>query len=476
MKTFEQAVIDRQKSVKTTTTNGMKARKNTGSACVDLYFNIGASRGKDLSKAFKKALVENEDVAVRMLLATRDVRLGKGERQMFRDLFSTLAAYDKDLALRVVKRVPELGRWDDLLKIDLSDVEIKTTVFDMIKEALDNGDGLCAKWMPRKGDTALELRKHFNWSPKFYRKTLVNLTQVVETAMCEKDWESIDFSKVPSKAFANYKRAFHRNTPETFETFLEKVNAGEAKVNASAIFPHDVIKGLYDSYFYNSLKYTKEHKAAIAQWENLPNFLGDSKILPMIDVSGSMTCSAGGSTKVSCMDVALALGLYCAEKNTGEFKDLFVTFTDDSHVESVKGDIFQKIQQVLRNGVGYSTDITSAFESILRVAKKSKVPQENMPEYLVIFSDMQFNESWTGRSCFGTMKKLYKDSGYNIPKVIFWNLNASGNVPVKFSKDGAALVSGFSPSLMKAILSCDEDSFTPEGIMLKDLMNSRYDY
>jgi hypothetical protein len=98
-----------------------------------------------------------------------------------------------------------------------------------------------------------------------------------------------------------------------------------------------------------------------------------------------------------------------------------------------------------------------------------------MPGTLVIFSDMQFNACVKhDDSAMEMIERKYKDAGYELPKVVFWNLNAGANVPVKFDKSGTALVSGFSPAIATAVLSGDNDGFTPEAIMLKAVMADRY--
>ena len=79
-------------------------------------------------------------------------------------------------------------------------------------------------------------------------------------------------------------------------------------------------------------------------------------------------------------------------------------------------------------------------------------------------------------SAMKMIERKYEKAGYNVPKIVFWNLNAKDNVPVKFNKNGTALVSGFSPSICKAVLAADLEDFTPRSIMLKAVMNDRYKF
>jgi len=209
--------VNAAKSQKARTANGMKALKSTASNCVDLFFKIGASRGKNIIPQFTAAYVEDMHVAMRIAQWARDVRGGAGERQLFRDILMYLDKNDPDAAVALIRKVPELGRWDDLLLPFTSNV-VKDFAYSMIRDALNNGNGLCAKWMPRKGEQAAELRSYLGWTPKYYRKRLVELTNVVETAMCANKWDNINFNHVPSVASARYKKAFARHTPRHKDT------------------------------------------------------------------------------------------------------------------------------------------------------------------------------------------------------------------------------------------------------------------
>jgi Domain of unknown function (DUF2828) len=467
MATFVEAVANQEAR----TANGMKARKSTSNKVVDLFYNIGASRGKDIVPAFTAALVADRELALRIALWARDARGGAGERELFRSILKYLEKTDKLAAMALLKKIPELGRWDDIFVF--TDKELKSAAYTMLGDALREKNGLAAKWTPRKGEVAREIREFFGMSPKFYRKSLVALTKVVETQMCAKDWDNINFSHVPSVAASRYKKAFNRNTTK-FAEYVASLVKGDptVKVNASAIFPYDVLKNVA---YGNFNKTETDH--IVAQWEALPNYVGDANILPLVDVSGSMSCPAGKNSKVTCMDVAVSLGLYLAEKNTGKFKDTFLTFSDRPELMTLKGDVVQKMAQMVKSDWGMSTNLHAAFSKILDVAVKGNVPQEEMPEMVLILSDMQFNQCVKhDSSAMEMIERKYEAAGYVVPQVVFWNLNSSDNVPVKSDKSGAALVSGFSPAIAKALLAADMSEFTPEGIMLKTVMSDRYSF
>jgi len=473
MNTFVNAVVNQEAR----TENGMRARKSTANALVDLFFKAGASRGKDITKEFTAALVEDQDLALRLALWLRDARGGAGERELFRQIMVQLENTRPELAAKLLAKVPEVGRWDDLFVFKTQ--PLKAQAYTMLGDALRAKNGLAAKWTPRKGEVAREIREFFGMSPKFYRKSLVEMTKVVEQSMCAKDWDNINFSHVPSVAHARYKKAFGRNTPEyaKYVSALVKGDDPKVKVNAGAVFPYDVLKGVIGSY---RNKFSANELVVVQkQWEAMENFIGDANVLPLVDVSGSMSCPAGGSGSKSvttCMDVAISLGLYVADKNKGKFKDTFLTFSGNPELLHLKGNIVEKCQQMSSSNWGMNTDLVKAMDKILSTAKNGNVPQEEMPEMLLIMSDMQFDQcARFDDTAMKMMSRKFEDAGYELPKIVFWNLNAKDNVPVKYDTRGVALVSGFSPAIMVAVLGGDTEQFTPEAIMLKALMNPRYD-
>ena len=475
MNTFVNAVVNQDAR----TANGMLARKSTASACVDLFYKIGASRGKDITKDFVAAYVENKDIALRIAQWVRDARGGAGERELFRQILAYLDKHDPDAAAQLLMKVPEIGRWDDIFVV--KNDKLKSQAFSMLGDALRAKNGLAAKWTPRKGELAVEIRNFFGMTPKFYRKSLVELTKVVEQEMCAKNWDEINFSHVPSVAHARYKKAFFRNTQEYAKYVAElikdpKDRTVQVKINAGAVYPYEVLKGVIGAYTknYNST----ELGALQAQWDAMENFIGGANVLPLVDVSGSMTCKAGGvksTSQTTCLDVAVSLGLYCADKNTGKFKDMFLTFSGSPELLHLEGNIVQKVQQMATSNWGMNTDLVKAMNKVLDTAVKGGVSQEEMPEVLLIMSDMQFDAcARFDDSAMKMIERKYEAAGYELPKIVFWNLNAHDNVPVKYDTRGVALVSGFSPAIMVSVLGGDTDNFTPEAIMLKAVMSDRY--
>lgn len=446
------------------TTNGMKAYNTTGASIVDLFFNIGAARNNQagIKTQFAKAYAEDKTLAARTLFWARDVRGGAGERQTFRTLMLQLEKTDPRVLISLLPNVPEYGRWDDLLIFETK--EVKDAAYQICALGIRSGDGLCAKWMPRKGLQAAELRRVLNMTPKQYRKTLVSLSNTVEQKMCAQEWTQIEFGKLPSIASKQYMKAFLKHTPEQYAAYKNALVKGEAKINASAIFPHDVIVGLKRG----------DSTVAQAQWDALPNYLGegDHFILPMVDVSGSMHCPTGPGANTQCIDVALAIGLYLADKQKGSFAGMFLTFSGHPELLKLTGDLRQKMEQMDRSNWGMNTDLNLAFKKVLDVAVCGNVPQSEMPKYILIMSDMQF-DSCVNFSAIEMIRKQYENAGYEMPGVVFWNLNAAyGNQPVTVNQKGVALVSGFSPAIMTSILGAEQ--LSPMDIVLNTINSERY--
>jgi hypothetical protein len=461
------------------TENGMATNSTSLNACVDLFFNIGAMRGQDkqrLIATFSKAFNEDPKRAMKLLFWARDVRGGAGERQVFKDILVYLAE-NHDLVLRPnLHLIPEYGRWDDLLV--LVGTFLEKEAMTLISDALINENGLCAKWMPRKGAVAEKLRKFTGMSPKQYRKSLVGLTNVVETKMCAGDWNSIDFGKLPSVASARYQKAFGRNAYESYSAYIASLVKGEAKINAGAVYPYDVTK---------SLNYGNS-SVANEQWKALQNYMegANDMILPVVDVSGSMSCPAGGSNSVTCMDVAISLGLYISERNEGPFKDAFITFSSKPQLQVLSGSLKDRYTQMSNSDWGMSTDLEATFKLILDQATKHKLSQDKMPNKILILSDMEFNAavssggystrfkatSWNP-TAQQMIEQMYADAGYKVPQIVYWNIQSrNGGVPVAFDTQGTALVSGFSPAIMTSLLGGDIES--PQQIMDKTILSERY--
>lgn len=462
------------------TGNGGLTNASTGNKVLD-FFAAAGNRNVVLNKEFDFAYKTDPKLAYRVLLWTRDIRGGAGERQTFRNVLAHLERNYREDLLLLLHKIPELGRWDDLLVFN--DETVKVHAYGIIREALNDRNGLAAKWMPRKGPIAVELTRFLGYTPKQYRKTLVGLTRVVESQMCAKEWDKIVFDHVPSVASARYQKAFYKRCGDSYAAYkagLVRTKADgtpERKINASAVFPYDVVKSIEHG----------DRAVATAQWNALPNFLGENGILPVVDCSESMRSwnyysyqnKNGKAPTVTPQQIALSIGLYCADKQTGAFKDAIMSFSSSPTLQILEGDIVDKLNGIKRSKWGYDTNVQATFQELLRVARANRVPQEDMPKVLLFLSDMEFNNSCirgTEMTAFKAARVMFEEAGYSLPQVVFWNINGrSDNNPVTAHDTGAALVSGFSPAIFKSVLKSDFERYTPEAVMLETINNSRYD-
>lgn len=455
------------------TENGALTNSTSGSGAVDYFFGAGASRQKPpqmIIDQFENAFAQNPDHAIRILLWARDVREGAGERRHFRIVLSHLIQTRPALAQRVIMKISELGRWDDVLVA--MDTPLEDFAIAIVAVGLVNNDRLCAKWMPRQGRIADKFIKAVGLTRRQWRQGLVRLSDTVEQKMCANLWDEIEYSKVPSVAHSRYRRAFGRHSPTQYVEYLNRVHAGSEKINASAIFPYDIVRGVASKLRHNALPQS-ERDAIVAQWNALPEYVNtDESIIPVIDVSGSMMTPVSG--QVTAYEIAVSLGVYVSERAKGLFKDQFITFTANPRMFNLSGDVVRRIAQVYGSEVGYNTDLIKVFRTILDKAVSANLSQSDLPSKVLILSDMEFDGGQVvGNTNHDEIIEMYEEKGFTPPQLVYWNLvgRSNTNVPVKITDSGTALVSGFSPAIMKSLLG---SNLTPESVMLDTIMKDRY--
>jgi len=438
----------------TTTTNGAITNQTSGKECLDLFQRIGNMRHHDrlhILEEFETAYKEDKELATQVLFWARAARIGSGERKTFHTVLSEIGKTSPDFISDNATTIAELGYWKDLVPY----LHIKNVVA-VFAQAIRDEDRLACKWAPRK---CAELRDELGWTNKQYRKWLKTYSETIEQQMSEKSWSDINYSSVPGSAMRRYSRAF---TTQDSKRFDEWKDDKTSKASVSATYPHEVLA-------------CDDSKLADKLWNNLPDFLEESEenILPMIDVSGSMMGEP--------LAIAISLGMYLSERTKGEFKDMFLTFDDNPELVKITGDsVLERLSRIRSSNWGMNTDFTKAYQHILDVAVKHDVVPESMPSMLLVLSDMQFDDSQGGyygsksMTHFGHMKKVYEDAGYELPKIVFWNLDAHMGTPAECSDDSVAMVSGYSPSIMKAILNAEE--FTPMDVMMEALKDIELNY
>ena len=474
------------------TENGALTLDKSGSKVLDFYSLGGALRSRadaDVIKIFLNAFDEDALLALKTLFYLRDVREGQGERKIFRTCLKKLAETNPEVFVKNLANVAEFGRWDDLFVA--FDTPAEADMLEFVKIQLgrdsrakdDTKLSLLAKWMPSANTSSKETRKlahrfikYFKVTPKKYRKTLTairNKLNIVETAMSSGDWNGINFEHVPSKANLVYKKAFSRHQPERYTAFIKSVQKGEAKMNASALYPYEVVRDIAKNY-----SHSPSDKAALdALWNSMPNFLKDNPhnglVLP--DVSGSMSGLYDG--KLAPIWVSVSLAIYFAQRNEGYFKNHFLEFSSTSQLVKIRSksivDAWNEVSQST-TWCG-STNLQSAFDAILSAAVSNRVPAEEMPSVLYIISDMEFDSACDNNKAtnFEVIKRKYRAAGYEMPVICFWNVSARQNQsPVKRDESGTILVSGCSPSIFSQVIS--NTTVTPYDFMLETLNKERY--
>ncbi len=479
----------KQESNRTFTENGAATLKTTQSDCLDLFATIGAIRresDEEIITCFMRAFAEDKDIAVKLLFFARDIRGGLGERKVFRVILNWLAHNAPETVRKNLSYIAEYGRFDDLLV--LFDTSVEKDMLELIREQLykavesmDNGGevSLLGKWLPSvnasNASTIKSAKKiaHFlRMDDKSYRKTLSRLRthiRIIENNLREKDY-TFDYEKQPSKAMFKYRNAFMRNDGERYNLFLNKVSTGDAKLNADALMPYEIITP-----FFRKAVSDEERKSINTTWTSQKDYGNAENALVVIDGSGSMY---GGAEPMPAA-VALSLGIYFAEKNTGAFKNHFITFSENPQLVEIKGeDILDKVRYCHKFNEVANTNIQKVFELILDTAKKNCVPKEDLPKRLYIISDMEFDYCTRDSSAtnFEYAKNLFEDAGYKLPEIVFWNV-ASRNrqQPVTKNEQGVSLVSGCTPRLFSMIAYGTMSAMTPYAFMLDVLGSERYE-
>jgi len=461
--------------------NGGNAYEHAGTHAIEFFGKAGSlfvGKGNGYGSAsalnlFKDVWRAGDHVtAMKLLFWLRDPRGGAGNRSGFRSIVEWLADESPEWMVANAIQIPKYGRWDDLKALYGNDEisEVASTIWanEIMAESV-----LAAKWASRTDKKVLKaLRKVSNGKIKDigdYRRKLATIRKgVVEVAMSQKEYNGIDYSHVPSVAMARYNAAFGRNDASRYADYkakLEKaIETGDksVKINTGAIFPHDVIRASRNS---------RDKKAQDLQFESLPNFLEESnaRIMVIADTSGSMNVPVGGD--IRAVDVSQSLALYCSDKlgKDNPFYRKYMQFESESTLTDWSDKKY--ISEVLDdyrmfNGAIGSTDITKALTTLVKYGKMFNATAEQMPTHLLIVSDMQFNMGARGSEKTVVEKALAKweDAGFEIPNIVYWNTNGNAGSPARGTMANTALVSGFSPSILKAIFG-NPDSMNPINIM-----------
>lgn len=443
------------------TENGAVTLRTSNNPLVDFFALAGATRknhelGIDL---FKKAFAFDRQSAIRVLFYLRDIRGGQGERALFRNCLAYLAEHEKEVSDKIVQFVPEYGRFDDYFGLQIE------TFLPILKEQLEKDKvsdtpSLLGKWMPSENTSSKKtqtlargMMSALGMSSREYRKMLSALRKkihLVEQDMSKKEWGVIEYGKIPSQASLKYRKAFGRNDGKRYTAYLASVTKGEEKINTSTLYPYQVYEAVGT-------------QGAEQLWANLPDYTQGKNAIVVADVSGSMSGRP--------MSVAVSLALYFAERNEGQFKDHFITFSSNPHLQKIVGTTLRdKMNSIERADWEQNTNIYRVFELLVNTAITNKAPSHEMPETIYIISDMEFDECGQ-QTNFEAIDALYKNTDYKRPNLVFWNVNArQKQVPVSSQDKNVTLVSGYSPSAFKLAV----ENKTPEELVMHIVDSDRY--
>lgn len=493
------------------TENEMQGYKSTNNPYLDFLYKVSSFRGKDYIELIRecddfldsiigyKGDKEYVKYLLRFIVYIRDPRNGLGERELGRDLITTLFNnYDfdnkKDVFIWTINNLYNYGRWDDLIDLFFrinwaafgSEEDewgysngwqiincLKKTLENDLKNMEDNAPiTLLAKWMPSINTSSSNARhdaryfaRHFKWSEKEYRQNLSKLRkylEVTERKMSLQEWNEIDYEKVPSLANLRYKDAFLKHDKERREEYLSKLAKGEVKINSSVNFPHDVVHKYSSSKWYWEFAHQKYDEALEQLWKNLKDIPGLKDTLVVRDDSGSMT-SCLGKTNITALEVATALGIYCAEHCSDAYKNKVISFSKNpKYLDfSDKVSLHDKLNYLYQHSEFANTNIRKVFQLILKTAIENHLKQEDLPKQILIISDMEFDEGadFVGNPIEEAQKEFEK-YGYKVPKLIFWNVNSRTNtVPIKTNELGVYLLSGFSPNVLNILANGLDNQF-----------------
>ncbi|MBC8408309.1 MAG: DUF2828 family protein [Rhodobacteraceae bacterium] len=432
-----------------------------GSIIGQRYYVVSEDIHQDTKTTWAEIFISDPEKAFKLLFWSRDPRGGAGHRQLLRELLHEVAiesAAARSWIRANLEGIVEYGRYDDLKA--LYDTPLETAVLEFFSANISHP--LCAKWMDRRDR---KLRDYMKLTSKEYRKLVVGNSNIVERLMSEKRWDEIDYVTLPNLAMIRSAAAFLRHDSERFLAHIR-----DHGLVGTVAFPHEMMR---------------LHKAGtpveIVQsfFDHLPDYIKEGeRILPMVDVSGSMCAEASGS--ISCMDVSVSLGLYCSDRLPGQFNKKMMTFASEPEIIdwSRTNNVVEAITQAVTADWGMSTDISKALDCILKNAELWNVPQSNMPTMLLVLSDMQFSQAvrshtrtfekgphktilQTEESVIDAALQRWEDSGYKRPAIVYWNLQNYAGQP-SYTSNNVAFISGFSPAIMEAVLSCIERDETGE--------------
>lgn len=505
---FVNALFREANPYPTVTENGARGEATSGHPLLDFYFQLPSMRTMESGKLFAKwqaGFDENPTLALRLLFYIRDTRGGMGEKAIFQHLMQELARQAPRVAQVLYPLIPEYGYFKDFRP--LMDTDLRNGVMKLYGDQLradmramraGKPMSLAAKWAPSVNTSSQDTRLYgrmlaeaMGLTERQYRKMLAEMRKhlnVTEVLMSEGHWADIDYAKVPSVAMKRYRKAFGAKDSDRFTAFLAAVEKGETKINASVLFPYEIAAayGADNEQGCGWGYIAAIDRALEAQWKALPDYVnGADDILWVLDGSGSMCSRIDGSDSITLHTAAMATTIYSSERMTGPLRDKLITFSAHPKFIDLAGcnSLQDKLNRVMKYDECANTNIEATFDLVLNTAVRNHFRQEDLPGVIGIVSDMHFDAArgvsyWRSNepseeTLFDTIKQKWQAAGYTMPRLLFWNMsNRPTVIPVKQNPSGLILASGFSPVVLKMVLSGKLDPF---DVLREQLMAPRYD-
>ena len=477
----------KRNAIFTRTENGAVALNTTGDARLDFFSVAGSLRTADkarIHRLFSEAYREDPLFATKIVFYARDVRGGLGERMIFRTLLEYMAKYHPEALIRNLDLIGVYGRYDDMYCLIGTPLEDEMWAamkrqFEEDRENLQVGNAisLLAKWIKTADASSDRTRKlgiltaqKLGYSVYEFKRLVRAMRKhigVVETLMSTGKWDQIRYSAVPSRAMMIYRNAFMKHDADRFGKFTMKALKGEEKIHSAALYPYDIVEKVMKM-DWSTCKITEDDTME-AQWRQLPDYVPKgTNALVIADTSGSMYGRP--------LATSVGLAVYFAERNTGPYHNMFMSFSGTSRIQILKGEtLAQKLRSINMRDWQMNTNLEAAFDHVLRIGVNNHVPAEEMPKSIIVISDMEIdncgNREWT---FYEKMARRYRDHGYQIPNIVFWNVNSRHDIyHADKKRTGVQLVGGSSAAVFRQVMQCV--GMNPVEAMEKIIYSERYE-
>ena len=136
--------------------------------------------------------------------------------------------------------------------------------------------------------------------------------------------------------------------------------------------------------------------------------------------------------------------------------------------------LYEKIQFMNQQDWGFNTNLYNVFKLVLDVAVKNNLKQEDLPKQIIVITDMNFDYCNDDKESvlMEKINNMFNSKGYNLPTLVWWNVNAINEVFPMKEGNGVKYVSGASPVILKSVLN--EELLSPMDLIKNTVLTERY--